>query len=474
MEQLDATKSDNTPVPAHDPLGRVLFVLAVLILALSPTQLSILPHLPLSPADLLLVVAALVWGIRWIIIRDTRSLPPFVNWLLIIAGVFSAVSLFVDTEPAQGFLGNYVKELAQLVLYLLVGVTIFRATLTSPRRIRIAIIALLATTSLAVLFGVVQRGLLARDFQPDATKRTVFMDPTPRGYITIETPIAVCSTFGSWNEKGFHASRMAYAGFLGLVLPFALVLLATAKRRLALTLWLSFLFIGAAVSVLAGYIVPAILLGLLVTGCLLGRRTAWLTVAGIAVYLFAMLLIGGQNRIQVFQEPFRLKISTIEANNPNNRYDGVRHLKKIWGEQLASLSVMRGTRYVQNPALFGVGAGQYQKNIQEGYGGLSAVSNQHLESDAQSGYLLTMVSTGIFGLAALLAIFLTYTKHAWRLARQKANHPWAAACCGAMVTLVLMTLVTNPLVRGSSVAIAALFALIGNFATLAPQARIQE
>jgi O-antigen ligase len=149
-------------------------------------------------------------------------------------------------------------------------------------------------------------------------------------------------------------------------------------------------------------------------------------------------------------------------------------LKKYWGEQLAALCILRGTTLVpspQGPALFGVGLGVYQAkgNIQDGYSEcISPVANQHLESDAQSGYLLMLVSAGIFGLAALLAVIGSYLAKAWRLARTCHGDPWAAALLGAMVAFAVMSLGTNLWIRGSFLVIAALFALLENSALLAP------
>lgn len=471
MEQLEIT-STTTVASSPDVLGRIVFGLAVLALALAPIQF--VPHLPLAPSDLLLALAGLVWAIRWIIKRDTGNLPPFANWLLIAAIGFSVIGVFTDTTQIDGQRKAFLIETAQMVLYLLVGVTVFRAALTTPRRIRIAVIALLAAATFAVALGVVQRGLLQGQYQPDALQRQVFMHFTPSAYLTTETPIEVCSTFGSWNDKGFHASRMGYAGFLGLVLPFALALLAGKPRRSFTTAWLAVLFLGAAVSVLAGYLVPSILIGLLVTGVALGPRIGRGVLLGVLLYAALVLVIGGITRTEIFQEPLRAKISAVEASNPNLQYEGVRHLKKIWGEQIAAINVLRGTTYVQYPALFGAGTGQYQKNIQEGYGGVSSMSNQRLESESQSGYLLTMVSAGIFGLAALCALFGTYLGQAWRLVRSRTPDPWAAALLGAMVTLTLMSVMTNPWVRGTSVVIAAIFALLCNRATSAPTARIEN
>ena len=457
------------PVTGATLLDRMLFTLAVAALALSPTQLT-LPKLPLSAAELTLALAALVWAIRWLKTRDTASLPPFTVWLFIAAGVLSVTGIIngytlTDTDPMaremlRGKLTGYVMEMAKLVLYLIIGVTVFRAVLTSPQRVKIAITALLVATSLAVLIGVGQRMLLPRQYQPVANERLVFEHFSWQAYQHIDLPSKVSSTFGSWNEHGFHASRTAYAAFLGLVLPFALALLVTQRRKRGVVFWLSLLFAGAAFSMLAGYVMPAMVLGLLVTGVALGARTGKWVVGGIMAYLVLTAVLPF-NRQEIFAEPFQLKISRVEANNRYGQ-DGPRHLKKFWGEQYAALKSLRGSMDVAYPGLFGYGMGQYQANLPGGFNGIADVAMQRLESDTQSGYLFTALSLGLFGLAALWALFSDALRSAYRALRVNRRNPWAAACLGAMVTLVLLTVVANPWLRGSMVVIAAIFALCAN------------
>ena len=485
MEQLETRTQPDAPV-TQDMLGILLFWLAVIALALAPTQLLVKR---LVPSEFFLVLAAVVWAIRWFKVRDTRSLPPLANWLFILAAVFSAVGLLADADFGgathaiqKEIIKGFGLDLAKLILYFLIGYTVFRATFTTPQRVRTAIIAVLTTTTLAVMLALVQRGLLQYQYQPDPANRHTFIlksdkDKTAadeldknaievkspysrKVFLNVETPVEVSSTFGSWDKHGFHASRTAYAGFLALLLPFALVLLVKERRRIGIAVWLSLLLVGAAVSVLAGYIVPAILLGLLVTGFALGRKVGRGVLLGIVVYLLLLVVVGGYNRTEILNEPFQLRINAAEASF---RYNGVAHLKKFWGEQQAALNLLRSdTAFARRNPLFGVGLGQYQSKINTAYGSLAEVTNQRLESDAQNGYLLTAVSMGILGLVALFALFGAAFAQAWRLVRSGATHPWAAALLGALVALFVMMLFSNALVRGSLVIITALLAMIGN------------
>jgi O-antigen ligase len=474
------TPTTAATAPAADPLGRVLFGLLLAVLALAPTQLTLGP---LHPAEPLLALAALVWAIRWLKVRDTASLPPFAHWLVLAAGALSVFALFtpyidgaeIDRKttlvigPLQSVLEKaalkgWAMETAQVVLYLLIAVTLFRAALTTAPRIRTAVIVLLAATTLAVGLAVAQRALLPSQRVADPEQRMVFHDKTPRAYVTVQTPMTVCATFGSWNDKGFHPSRTAYAGFLAVALPFALALLCTSRCR-GLRLWMALLLAGAAYSVLAGLLVPALLLGLLTTGIALGPRTGRWVLLGVLLYGVALLVFGGINRAEVLYEPYRLAVNDADAAR---LYGGTHELKKFWGEQFAALNVFR------DRPIIGVGNGQYQASIgAETYDVVSKAASQRLEPDTQNGYLVTLVNTGLIGLAALLALLGLYLGLARRARRSVPGDPWMAAALGAMVALVVMMFATSPWVRGTMLPIAALLAIIGNGATCVPDERIE-
>ena len=472
ITQDKAIKS--SPVTGVTFLDRSLFALAVLALALSPTQLT-LPGLPLSAAELTLALAALVWAIRWLKERDSNNLPPFAVWLFVAAALLSLTGIvngytIMDSDPAakavfHGKLAVFLPEMAKLVLYLIIGVTVFRAVLNTPARIKIAIAALLATTSLAVLLALIQRFILPGMYQPVANERVVFEQFNWLAYVHIDFPTKVSSTFGSWNQHGYHASSAAYAGYLGLVLPFALAFLVELRKRRGVVLWISLFFLSAALSMLSGYIMPAIIFGLIVTGVALGAHIGRWVLVGIIGYLL-LCMVMPFNRQAILQDPFQLKISRIEADNRYGK-DGPRHLKKFWGEQYAAMKSLRGSMEVNYPALFGYGVGQYQPNLPGGFNGIADVAMQRLESDTQSGYLFIALTLGFFGLAALFALYSEALRGAWRALRAQPRNPWTSAALGAMVMLMLLTLVSPPLLRGTLMVVAALLALCANGEMLA-------
>ncbi|MHB0939944.1 MAG: hypothetical protein ACYC6A_26405 [Armatimonadota bacterium] len=458
-----------SPITAERPdiLERVLVVLAILALALAPTQLTI-PKIPLHPSEAVLLLGVVVWAFRWLWRdRTCRALPPLSHWLMVLAAGAGVFFLFgdhllpADNDEKELFL-SLVKEVVQVALYLLLAYPVFRTALTTPRRMRAAVIALLATTTLAVALAVAQRVALQADYQPDPAKRTAYREYDINAYRSAQLPFHVCGPFASWSEHGYNPSRATYAGFLALVLPFALVLLVSERKRPGMVIWISVLLLGAAATVMAGYLAPAILLGLLVTGFALGWRAGRQTLIGVVLYLLVVSVVGGLNRQEIMQAPFQLRITAKEATYGNG--DGTRHLKKFWGEQQAALNVVRA-----NP-LFGAGAGSYQDQVGQAYGSLGKVDEQRNEPNALNGYLLTAATMGVLGLAVLLLLYGGYLGMA-RRAVAAGGSPWTAALLGAMVALALITLATNPWVRGLSVVIVAWLAAIGNFTTFSPDGR---
>ncbi len=133
-------------------------------------------------------------------------------------------------------------------------------------------------------------------------------------------------------------------------------------------------------------------------------------------------------------EPFLLKITAQEARFYTPEGDGVPLVKKFWGEQQAGLNVYR------NYPLFGVGSGSYQEAIATGYDTLGDIDKQRLEPDAQNGYILTLVSNGLLGLAALLVLLGGYVRMARARVRWKRGDPWAAAQLGALVAVIFAAL----------------------------------
>jgi O-antigen ligase len=471
------------------PLDRLLFWLACATLALAPSQLTFtVKSIPLTPAEMMLLLAALVWAVRWFTRRDTSSLPPWPHWMMITAAV---MGIFIAGDRPQM---SILKDAAQTVLYLIIGVTIFRAALADRARLRTATVALLVGTTFAVGLGVAQWAILQRDYQPNPMQRVVFGDRAARSddpedpihaadhlvfgvhdatgfhpqsryyaYLSAETPLEVSSTFGNWNKHGYHASRTAYAGFLALVLPLALALVIGDGKRRGIVIWVAALGAGIALSVLAGLVLPALLTGVLVTAGLLGRKVLGWAAAALLGYL-ALTALLPFNRQEMLIEPTQMQISQADADYLYPPA-GIQQLKKFWGEQQAALNVLR-----YHP-LFGVGVGNYQQNISSGYDRLSVVDKQRLEADAQNGYLLWAVSTGVLGLAALCWLFGSYLLTAWRAARAKRD-PWSAALAGAMTALVVLSLVTNPWVRGTAILVAALLGALGALATPCAEERM--
>jgi O-antigen ligase len=432
--------------PAGEPaalLDRALWVLALLILGLSPTQYTAVVHgIALHPADPLLGVAGLIWLLRRR--RMGQPLPPFTHWALVLTAAAGVCVLPREAWP--GVLQGAVK----LVLYLLAAVAVFRAALTTLARVRVAVVALLLGTTVAVGFACWQRHALIRQYHgEDPQEALPFFGRTVCAYTHVPTPSFVCSTFGAWSAKQrFEPSRTLYAAFLALVLPWALALIAGARP--ALRAWLLLLFAGAGGSVLAGMVVPALLLGLLVCAWALGPRLLCGTAAGVLLFLAVVLAVGGITRWEVLREPYQLAIS------PRQRHDGNPHLKRFWGEQQVDCNLLR-----VHP-LLGVGTGQYQQAVNQAWGFLGGITVQWAEPDTYNGYLVTAATTGVLGLLALLALLGSALQQAWDNWRAQPGDPWRAAALGTLVALLLVTFVTLPYVRGLWLPIAFTLAVTAN------------
>ncbi len=258
-------------------LEKSLLWLSVIALSLSPAQISIIGKF--TPSDLILIIAAFFWFVLLIIKRKSSMLPPISNWIFLAIITFSIVGIVASLNPESiaalksseimiqikdGIKQAITQDIAKIIIYLIVGVGIFRVIFTTEQKIRLAAYGLLIGTTFAISLAVYQRMQLHNNYQPERQKRVVFANNFDRlseedkvvfekenrnkimgvwkineqgenefkpcskykAYLTAETPIQVCSTFGSWSDHGYMPSRFGYCAFLALALPLLLILLA--------------------------------------------------------------------------------------------------------------------------------------------------------------------------------------------------------------------------------------------------------
>jgi len=446
-------------------------LLASLSLLFSPTQV-ILPKIPLTLSDLLLVIAFLLLIILFIIDKErAKLLPELPVVIFVIAAFLSIVAVIasidfnnffhVSAEEAEmgmqsgiQILKAFTLEFFKYVLYLLIGVAIFKCALKSDKWRKISVILLTVGVGVAVMFASYQRYNLTYIENP--TQRTVVenSDSLKKAFTTVETPVAVGSTFGYWSDKGFHGGFIPYACFLALALPFLLYL--ALKKPLWWILTTPILIL-AGYSVLAGRVIPAILVGLLITAFVYSKKAGLITTGAILLYVALLAFIPSVNRVQVLCEPYNVMVSEADAEY---YHDGTNHLKKFFSEGYAAINLIRGTSSTANTGLFGVGLSLYQDNIQEGYSTLGETTNQRLHHGESSVYTFTLASLGILGLVSLIYMYWHYFKSA--LILKRAESKISAPILGSIIALIILSFTAMPFMRGEGIIIAAILGLIEN------------
>ena len=435
----------------------IIGINAALSLLFSPTQIT-LPGGLFTLSDLLLVIAFMVIIILFIIDEDNRlkMLPPTPLFIFIIAAFLSIVSIFSvfaggsENVSLVNLIKEFIKEFSKYVLYLLIGVAVFKTAFSEKKYRYYCTVALAIGILLASLFAGYQRYNLNYIEHPE--DRTIIENKTFDAFTTIETPVATGSTFGTWSDKGFHGGYIPYACFLALALPFLLYL--AFKKNVWWILTAPILLLSG-YSILAGRVVPIIIIGILITAWIFSKKAGVITTAAILVYLSLLAFIPSINRVQILEEPYRISLNIIEAEAYGY---GKAHLKKFFAEQYASINILRGTEADINTALYGVGLSRYQEYIQQGYATMGEVTNQRLQLGEQGGYFLTLASMGILGLACLVFVYWYYFKGALLLKKKK--NDISAPVIGAIIALILLTFVSSPIMRAEGILLAALFGLI--------------
>jgi O-antigen ligase len=138
-------------------------------------------------------------------------------------------------------------------------------------------------------------------------------------------------------------------------------------------------------------------------------------------------------------------------------------VKKRWIEWQPALNMVR-----DNPVL-GVGTGGYQLHIGQNYGMLP--NFKKIEPDTNCGWLVVAGSMGLCGLIALAALFASQYRAAMRLAAGAASDALrdvSLGLAGSMLGLFLAMLFSNVFVRGLSITVILLLALVTSIGSLGP------
>lgn len=406
----------------QSPLSRVLYPAVLVLIFISPSQYAYAVHPKhgpfIAPADMLLVILAILWLIDVIRTRRLGAVrwAPQAAWALLAVAILS-VTKAVDIKTA-------LTEIVQIGLYFVLAFMLFANTLRHHHQLRTAVDVLATATTVIVLWGLVQ-------------------------YFTEPDPMEVRASFGN---------RNVYSGYLTIVLPLLYGLSLHLADRWRRWWWLAVVVAGAA-TMLSGPLVWCLLGALVAISAAHGRVTLVKCGAAVAVFLVLMPLVLPRNYAAALTElgnPYEegelYKIPRAEGTTDAGE---VKVVKKRWLEWQVALNML-----ADNP-LLGVGAGNYQKRIGEYYGTLPDVKKS--EPDTNSLYLVIGGSIGLAGLVSLVALLAYF----WRLAAGlwlRVEGDWgrglAAGLMGSLGCLVAANFFTSLFVRGIGPIMILVFALI--------------
>ncbi len=409
------------------PLPDWAFYAALVIIFLSPSQLAYPITKKDGPfigyADVLAGLVCLVAFVAVLVRRNWGDLAPapLAAWALL---VLLALSVSQAVHPQSA-----VIETIQWGLYLIAVYMLFANVLTDRRRIRIALLALAASTTLVVVWAFWQ-------------------------YLRESDPAQVCAGF---------TNRNTYSAFLAVVLPLLLGGALHASRRAQRLWWLVVVALGL-VTMLSGPLIWITILALALVAFTVPGVRRWATLAVLAGFVAAM----------PWALPRNYEAAVTEQLNP---YESV-VLHALFGQESKSAVVVKKRWLEWAPALrmlsanpvLGVGAGNYQANIGQYYegsqsGALTGATLPNVkksEPDSNNLYLVIAGSLGFCGLAALLGVLGYFWRCSRRLlpaAHDRLGRGLAAGLPAAMLALVVGNLFTAMFVRGLSLVLILLFAL---------------
>lgn len=416
--------------PRALPTAFLWAALAVILVA--PSQLAYAVHPKDGPfigyADLLAAVVCLLALLVVVATRRWSQLvfPPLAAWALVAVAALSAANAL---QPRSALV-----ETIQWALYLIAVYMLFVNVLTDRLRLRYALVALTVATTGAVLWGLAQ-------------------------YLTETDPLRV--------RAGF-SNRNTYSAFLALVLPLLLAVGLHTRRTGWAVWWLALVALGL-VTMLSGPLIWVTLLSLVWVACTATGLRRGVPLAALAVVVAAAPLVLPRNYQAAWNElayPYETEILKVPGGPGEARELTVPIVKKRWLEWQPALRMLSA-----NFSL-GVGAGNYQINIGQYYEDVGANPDfpaaslpnvKKGEPDTNNLYLVTAGSMGICGLTALLGLFAHFWRRAtnlWSVAEDDLGRGLAAGLPAALLALVIGNLFTAMFVRGLSLVIVLLFALV--------------
>ncbi len=413
-----------------DVLVLVMVVLTVLV---APTQWALkiqagpehtVADVGLAPADVMMALTAIVWGVGVLARRQLRKLtwPPLAAWVFL--------ALCVPSLAWTGSLKRGAVELIQYVEYFLVAYLVFSNTLVS-RRARQAVLAVLAV-GLFVNVAFAYR-----------------MYATTLNSDNIPADIA-----------GLLGNRNVFGAYLCLLVPTAGAFVFFTR-----TLWVRIIGAILVLAPLGFMIAGGPFLGLLIG---LGVLVALWNFRFLPVYLALALALVLFVFPAMRHDNLKLLTESIflydEAIKPDNYPLQQRYVE--WQQVIKSLDptqppYLTRSDYLQR-VLLGHGIGLYEKDIERFLGALPKADADRMETDAQNQYLVLAVSSGFPAALAFIWLLATFA-HRARLSMLTSPDPTdKALAAGLLVGIIALAVAANfalVLVRGVGLVLVCLAAM---------------
>jgi hypothetical protein len=426
----------------------------LLLIVLAQTQAALAKDLKDGPfvsgAD---VFAALLFGV-WALWALATGAWRRVKWPPLAAGVLVAVAIVAVGRADSGeALKSGIVDVAQYVLYFVCAYLLFLNALTDEGRVERVVALLGILTALMVLVALAQYILWADPSDPGETFRRV-SSTFGLGEVIAKTPL------GAKLHLAGRSSRSIYCNYLLLVLPvlFSLGLRGSGWVKPAL---LTLVALGM-LTMLSGWhfwALAAILIALS-----LGRNARTALVVAAAVVAFAALsplLLPRNHQANVvelmdwYEEGVRDETAITDESFQGGELPTTTEVKKRWIEWQPALSMVRA-----NPVL-GVGTGGYQLHIGQNYGMLP--NFEKIEPDTNCGWLVVAGSMGLLGLIAFAAVLCGAYRTAIAQATKAPTETLralSAGLAGSMLGALLAMVFSHVLVRGLSLTVILLLALV--------------
>jgi hypothetical protein len=426
----------------------------LLLIVLAQTQCAIAKDPKDGPfvsgADLFAALLFGLWALSVLLTGAWRrlSLPPLAAWALV--GVAFVALGRADSKEA---VRSGVVEVAQYALYFLCIYGLFLNVIRDRRSMLWVVWLLCALTAIMVVAALGQYVVIADPSAPDETFREV------SSTFGIGEALAQTSIGQKLHLAG-RSTRSVYCSFLLIVLPLLYALGLYAKSWLRAGL-LATVAVGL-LTMLSGWQFWALVAVLVALSVRQSVKTAVALAAVVVVFIGISPVLLPRNyqanivEVMDFHETGVLDEAAVAAEDfAGGELPTTTEVKKRWIEWQPALMMMGAS-----PAL-GVGTGGYQLHIGQHYGTLP--NFEKIEPDTNCGWLVIGASMGLCGLIALVALYYCCYRIAGSVSQEAPDGLLRAVgngLAGSLIGMFMANIFSNLLVRGLSITMILLLALV--------------